>query len=63
MTLSFEKAKQSLLSCLIGVISTIDLYNIKGSVIAYPSTFAEDFYSRSIDEHCKMNIYHNEWLM
>ena len=59
----WETAYYSLLSCMVGLISTADLLHIKLVLGENASDVLNDYYARSIDEHCKMTIYANEWLM
>lgn len=61
MTMTFDQAKDSLLSCMIGVISTCDLIVMKENLETYPNKSSEEFYERSIEEHCKMVIYNNPY--
>lgn len=55
-------AKESLLSCIIGVISTIDLLKLKESCIKEQDKTVCNFYMKSVEEHAKMNIYNNPYI-
>lgn len=55
-------AKEALLSCIIGVISTIDLLNLKNSCIELKDKKVCNFYMTSVEEHSKMNIYKNPYI-
>lgn len=55
--LESELAYVSLLGCMIGVISTLDLRAIASSLDNDVSQLSWDFYWRSLDAHCRMGIY------
>ena len=57
--MTWEEAHDSLLSCIIGVVSTLDLQHIKTTIDEYPNKLLEDYYERAIDDHCKMIMYNN----
>lgn len=59
----WDIAYNSLLSCIVGTISTLDLINIKEVLRVNPTNIVEEYYTRAIEDHCKMVIYHNEWIM
>ena len=61
MDITYEQARETMLSCMIGVISTLDLLQLKQTVDTYPTELIKDYYERSIDDHAKMTIYYNEW--
>ena len=58
----WEKCYQSLLSCMIGLVSIMDLKHIKETIDSYPNKDLEDYYKRSIDDHVKMTIYKNDYI-
>lgn len=60
--MTWEKAHESLLSAIIGSISTIDLLNIKKTLDDYPNDIIKEYYQRAIDDHCKMSMYNNCFL-
>lgn len=54
-----DKIERSLLACIVGTVSTIDLLNLK---IAYDITEWEndrDLYQKALEDHCAMTIYNN----
>ena len=57
--MTWEEAHESLLSCMIGLISTMDLIKIKETIDTHPNELLEDYYKRAIDDHCKMIMYNN----
>lgn len=50
-------ARISLLGCMIGVISTIDLLNIKESMDKDITGLVEEYYTRTIEAHSNLAIY------
>ena len=62
MSMTWEEAHESLLSCMIGTISTMDLIHIKDTLEQYPNDLLEDYYKRAIEDHAKMTIYHNDYI-
>jgi hypothetical protein len=59
----WDIAYNSLLSCIIGTISTLDLYHVKSTIDEYPNNILIEYYDRAVEDHCKMSIYHNDWIM
>ena len=59
----WETAYYSLLSCMVGLISTLDLLHIKDTLDSYPNDLLQEYYDKAIGDHCKMTIYHTEWIM
>ena len=59
MTMTYEEAHDSLLSCIIGLVSTEDLHHIKATLNDYPNDLLEDYYKRALEDHCKMIMYNN----
>jgi len=57
--MTYEQAHESLLSCMIGLISTQDLHHIKKTIEQYPNELLEDYYKRAIEDHSKMIMYNN----
>jgi len=62
MDITYEQARESLLCCMIGLISTLDLIHIKQTIETYPTDILKDYYKRSIEDHAKMSIYNDDWL-
>ena len=62
-TKNYKMAYDSLLSCMIGLVSTIDLHNIKATLYSYPNDIIQEYYKKAIIDHCKMTIYNNDWIM
>lgn len=60
--MTWEEAYDSLMSCIIGTISTMDLIHIKGTIEQYPNPLLEDYYKRAIEDHCKMSLYKNLYI-
>lgn len=58
----WEQCYQSLLSCMIGIISTMDLYQIRDTIEQHPSKDLKDYYKRSLEDHAKMTIYKNDYI-
>lgn len=52
-----EKAYKSLLGCMIGTISNIDLYVIKKRIKDMGEVTLQSYYNMSIDAHCSMTIF------
>lgn len=61
--MTWEEAYDSLVSCIIGVISTNDLYNVKKVLEETPNDLIREYYYRAIEDHCNMSIYYNDWVM
>jgi len=61
-TKNHKMAYNSLLSCMIGLISTIDLHNIKATLYSYPNDILQEYYKKAIVDHSKMNIYNNPYI-
>ena len=59
---AFLYAKESLLSCMIGIISTIDLLNLKQSCIDGQDKQICNYYMKSVEDHAKMTIYDNPYI-
>ena len=55
-------AKEALLSCMIGIISTIDLLQLKESCIVGKDKNICNFYMKSVEDHAKMTIYDNPYI-
>lgn len=54
-----DKIQQSLLACIVGTVSTIDLLNLK---MAYDITEWENdrkLYEKALEDHCAMTMYKN----
>ena len=56
-----EWAYESLLSTIIGLISTMDLEHIKKTLETTPNDLLEDYYKRAIEDHCNMTMYKNDY--
>lgn len=59
---AFDYAKDVLLSCMIGVISTIDLLNLKESCVTGKDKEVCNYYMKSVEDHAKMTIYDNPYI-
>jgi len=59
--MTWEEAHESLLSCMIGLISTMDLIKIKETIDTYPNKLLEDYYERALEDHSKMIMYNNPY--
>ena len=59
---AFDYAKESLLSCMIGVISTIDLLQLKESCVEGQDKQICNYYMKSVEDHGKMTIYNNPYM-
>ena len=59
----WETAYYSLLSCIVGLISTLDLIHIKETLDKYPNDILQEYYDKAIADHSKMTIYHNPYEM
>lgn len=59
----WDIAYNSLLSCMVGLISTIDLHDIKRTIDSYPDKILTEYYEKAIEDHSKMSIYHNPYEM
>jgi hypothetical protein len=57
-----NEVKESLLSCIIGVISTLDLLGLKEACIETQNGETCNYYMRSVEDHCKMSIYNNPYI-
>jgi len=57
--MTWEEAHESLLSCMIGLISTMDLIKIKETIDIYPNELLEEYYKRALEDHSKMIMYNN----
>ncbi len=57
-----EYARESLLSCMIGIISTIDLLQLKESCITGQDKQICNYYMKSVEDHAKMTIYDNPYI-
>lgn len=57
--MTWEEAHESLLSCMIGLISTMDLIKIKETIDIYPNELLEEYYKKAIEDHSKMIMYNN----
>jgi len=55
-------AKEVLLSCMIGLISTIDLLQLKESCITGKDKQVCNYYMKSVEDHSKMSIYNNPYI-
>lgn len=55
-------AKEVLLSCMIGVISTIDLLNLKEACVEGKDKQVCNYYMKSVEDHAKMTIYDNPYI-
>lgn len=55
-------AKEALLSCMIGIISTIDLLKLKDACIDGQDKQVCNYYMRSVEDHAKMTIYDNPYI-
>lgn len=62
MSMTWEEAYESLLSCIIGTISTMDLHHIKDTLKQYPNDLLENYYKRALEDHAKMTIYNNPYI-
>ena len=60
--MTWEEAHESLLSAIIGTISTLDLHGVKETLDNYPNDLIEQYYYRAIDDHCKMTMYNNPFI-
>jgi hypothetical protein len=58
----WEQCYQSLLSCMIGLISTADLHHIRDTIKEYPNKDLEEYYKKSLEDHAKMTIYKNDYI-
>lgn len=58
----WEQCYQSLLSCMIGLISTMDLHHIRDTIKEYPNKDLEEYYKKSLEDHAKMTIYKNDYI-
>lgn len=58
----WEKCYESLLSCMIGLVSTMDLIHIKETINTYPNKDLEEYYKKSLDDHAKMTMYKNAYI-
>lgn len=56
-----EWAYESLLSSIIGLISTMDLEHIKKTLEIAPNDTLEEYYKRAIEDHCNMTMYKNKY--
>lgn len=58
----FLYAKEALLSCMIGIISTIDLLQLRDSCIDGQDKQVCNYYMKSVEDHAKMTIYENPYI-
>ena len=58
--MEWEKAYKSLLGCMIGTISNLDLYYIKKQIDILPNKDLEAYYEISIEAHCSMAIFEDQ---
>ena len=56
----WEQCYESLLSCMIGLISTMDLHHIRDTIKQFPNKDLEEYYKESLEDHAKMTIYKND---
>lgn len=55
--MQWENAYKSLLGCMIGTVSSLDLYFVREQLkILYTEQLA-NHYMRSVESHCSMGIY------
>lgn len=60
--MTWEEAYNSLLSAIVGTISTLDLHSVKKTLEEHPNNLIEEYYYRAIEDHCKMTMYNNLFL-
>ena len=55
--MEWEKAYKSLLGCMIGTVSSVDLYHTRQQLNTLYTEELERYYMLNVDAHCAMAIY------
>lgn len=58
--MEWENAYKSLLGCMIGTVSNLDLLIVRQQLDVYYTEELQNHYMRSVESHCNMSIY-EEW--
>lgn len=58
---SFQKVYKSLMSCIVGTVSTLDLHSIR-SYNEENGNDMSDYYEAALRDHCAMNMYQNSYV-